>query len=117
MDASNYLENAVINTHLRTGTPQIALYSVIPTPAGTGGTEVVGGSYARQDVTFVAPTAGITSNSTAITFSAMPTVVVRAAAIWLGANLIALKTLSQPRTVTANSNYVITAGDIVVRVA
>lgn len=44
-----------------------ALFTVAPT-ASAGGTEVTGGAYARQAITFAAASAGSVSNSAAITF-------------------------------------------------
>lgn len=74
MDAkSDYLENAVLNHVLRNvtltspATVYLALFTVAPTDVG-GGTEVSGGSYARQAVTFAAPVSGSVANSGAVTF-------------------------------------------------
>lgn len=74
MDAkSNYLENALLNHVLRNTaltsptTVYVALFTVAPTDTG-GGTEVSGGSYARQAVTFGAPVSGTVANSGAVTF-------------------------------------------------
>lgn len=74
MDAkSTYLENAVLNHVLRNvalsspAAVYLALYTVAPTDAG-GGTEVTGGSYARQVLTFGAPASGVTTNSGVVTF-------------------------------------------------
>ena len=70
---SNYLENALINGTLRATsytaptTVYVALYTSDPTDADTG-TEVSGGSYARQSVTFAAPSNGVSTNSADITF-------------------------------------------------
>lgn len=70
---SNYLENAMINAVLRNttytspATVYAALYTTDPTEADSG-TEVSGGSYARQSVAFSAPSDGATSNSGTITF-------------------------------------------------
>lgn len=70
---SNYLENALINAVLRntsyTSPAQVylALHTADPTEAGTG-TEVSGGSYARQAITFGEPTDGSSSNTAAINF-------------------------------------------------
>ena len=72
-EMSNYLENALINVTLRATaytaptTVYVALYTTDPTDADTG-TEVTGGSYARQSVTFAAPSNGVTTNSADITF-------------------------------------------------
>jgi hypothetical protein len=70
---SNYLENALINATLRNTaytsptTVYVALYTSDPTDADTG-TEVSGTSYARQAVTFGAPSNGVTTNSAAVEF-------------------------------------------------
>jgi len=72
-EMSNYLENALINGTLRATsytaptTVYVALYTTDPTDADTG-TEVTGGSYARQSVTFASPSNGVTTNSADITF-------------------------------------------------
>lgn len=70
---SNYLENALINATLRNTsytsptTVYVALYTTDPTDADTG-TEVSGGSYARQSVTFGAPSNGASTNSADVEF-------------------------------------------------
>lgn len=72
-EMSNYLENALINATLRnTGytsptTVYLGLFTSDPTDANTG-TEVSGGSYARQSITFGAPSNGVTTNTAAIEF-------------------------------------------------
>ena len=49
------------------GTVYVALFTSDPTDAGTG-TEVSGGSYARQSIAFSSASGGTTSNSAKITF-------------------------------------------------
>jgi hypothetical protein len=72
-EMSNYLENALINATLRNTaytsptTVYLGLYTTDPTDADTG-TEVSGGSYARQSITFGAPSNGVSTNSAAIEF-------------------------------------------------
>jgi hypothetical protein len=72
-EMSNYLENALINVTLRATaytaptTVYVALYTSDPTDADTG-TEVSGTSYARQAVTFGAPSNGASTNSAAVEF-------------------------------------------------
>jgi len=74
-EISNFLENALINATLRNTsytsptTVYLALYTDDPTDADTG-TEVSGGSYARQSITFGAPSNGTSTNSAAIEFPA-----------------------------------------------
>jgi hypothetical protein len=70
---SNYLENALINATLRNtsytspSTVYAALFTSDPTDAGSG-TEVSGGSYARQAMTFGAPSNGVSTNNAAVEF-------------------------------------------------
>jgi len=72
-EMSNYLENALVNATLRNTsytsptTVYLALYTSDPTDADSG-TEVTGGSYARQSITFGAPSNGVSTNSAAIEF-------------------------------------------------
>ncbi len=72
-EMSNYLENALINATLRNTaftsptTVYVALYTTDPTDADVG-TEVSGGSYARQAVAFGAPSNGVSTNSGTVTF-------------------------------------------------
>ena len=67
-EISTYLENALINATLRNttytsvATVYVSLWTSDPTDAGSG-TEVSGGSYARQAVTFGAPSSGVSTNS------------------------------------------------------
>jgi hypothetical protein len=73
MSKTNYLETQLLNHVLRNVSyasptqPYVALYTVAPTETG-GGTEVSGGGYARQAVTFTAPAPDSVSNSTDVTF-------------------------------------------------
>jgi len=72
-EMSNYLENALINVTLRNTsytaptTVYLALYTSDPTDADAG-TEVTGNAYARQAITFGAPSNGVSTNSAAIEF-------------------------------------------------
>jgi hypothetical protein len=72
-EMSNYLENALINGTLRATTytapttVYVALYTTDPTDADSG-TEVSGTNYARQSVTFGAPSNGASTNSAAVEF-------------------------------------------------
>lgn len=70
---SDYLENKVVEHVLRnvTYTPPATVYvGLFTAPPGEsgGGTEVAGGSYARQPVTFGAAVGGLVSNSSQVTF-------------------------------------------------
>jgi hypothetical protein len=72
---SNYLESALLNRVLRgqAYTPPASVYLGLLTAFTTGAdgdtlTEVTGGGYARQSITFGAPSAGATVNTNAISF-------------------------------------------------
>lgn len=70
---SNFLENEILDHILGTGSwtmpanVYLALYTTDPTDADSG-TEVSGGSYARQSVAFTAAAAGVTANTSDIEF-------------------------------------------------
>jgi hypothetical protein len=73
MSKSNYLEDNLLN-HVLRGIPYtppaaiyVALFTTAPTEV-TPGTEVSGGSYARQPVTFTAPSGGTCANVADVTF-------------------------------------------------
>jgi len=72
-EMSNFLENALINATLRNTsytsptTVYLGLYTSDPTDADTG-TEVTGNGYARQSITFGAPSNGVSTNTAAIEF-------------------------------------------------
>ena len=71
---SDYLENALVNATLRNTTftspanVYVGLFTTDPTDDGSG-TEVSGGSYAREIGTFGAPANGSTSNDADIQFN------------------------------------------------
>lgn len=75
MPASNYLKGKIIDHVLRNTsytsptTVYVSLHTSDPTAAGTAGTEISAGWYARQSAAFAAQvTAGQTSNSGTITY-------------------------------------------------
>lgn len=80
---TTYLEDAFLNGSVRQTTytspahVYLALFTVAPTASG-GGTEVSGGSYARQQIdggaaAFSAPASGVSSNAGTIAFAAATT--------------------------------------------
>lgn len=124
---SNYLENALINATLRgqaytaPTTVYLALFTSDPTDAGTG-TEVTGGSYARQAITFGAPSNGSSSNSADVLF---PT----ATAAWgtithfgiydaaTAGNLLYQFSITTSKTIASTDQLKVSAGDITVTLA
>jgi hypothetical protein len=123
-DFSNYLENALLDHTLggsaltAIATPYIALYTTDPTDADSG-TEVTGGSYARQTATFNAGSGGSADNSATITF---PT----ASAAWgtithigihdavSGGNLLYHGALAASKTIGISDIFQINSGDLVI---
>ena len=73
MAKTDYLEDAILNHVLRNTaltsptTVYVGLTSTATTDAG-GGTELTGNGYARQSMTFGAPSAGSCSNSAEVLF-------------------------------------------------
>ncbi|WP_060788902.1 phage tail fiber protein [Geobacillus zalihae] len=124
---SNYLENALINAVLRNipytspAAVYLALYTSDPTDDNTG-TEVTGGSYQRQKITFGAPNGGMVSNSNEILFPV-------ATANWgtvthigildaaTGGNLLFYGAVTTPKTISTNDQLKINAGDISITLA
>lgn len=77
MSKSDYLENKILNVVFKNTayTPPATVYAALftATPSDTGGgTEVTGGSYARQALTMGTPSLGTISNTATITFSSVP---------------------------------------------
>lgn len=111
--AENALVDALFGTAAYTaGTPiKVALVTVIGTDAAAG-TEVTGGSYARQTITFNAAAAGAASNSAAINFTGMPACTVVGVDIWNSAGTVRLAygPLGTNRTLLAGDTFQIAAG-------
>lgn len=119
---SDYLENAIGNHILRNiaytspTTVYCALYTVAPSDAG-GGTEVSGGGYARQAVTFGAPSNGVFTNSADVVFPI-------ATANWgtivafalfdaaTGGNMLIYGNLSSPKTINSGDQFRFPAGQL-----
>jgi hypothetical protein len=117
---SDYLENAMLNEVLRNvgytpvATVYLALFTTATTDAG-GGTEVTGGSYARQAITFGAASGGTCSNTGAVTFTSMPAATVTHAAIMdasTAGNMLFHGALTASKTVGAGDTLTFAIGDI-----
>jgi hypothetical protein len=123
-EMSNYLENALVNATLRNTsytsptTVYVALYTTDPTDADTG-TEVSGNGYARQSVTFSAPSNGATSNSAAVEFPQATGSWGTVAYIGLrdassGGNLLYHTALDASKTIATGDVFRISAGSLTV---
>ena len=126
-EMSNHLENALINAVLRNTsytsptTTYLALYTSDPTDADTG-TEISGGSYTRQAITFGAPANGTSTNSAAVEFP-------QATADWgiishvgirdavTSGNLLFHTALDASKTINNGDVFKITAGNLSVQLS
>ena len=123
---TDYLENKIIDHMLRNqaytppSTVYLALFTTATSDAG-GGTEVSGGSYARQAVTLSAASGGASENSADITFP-------QATADWgtithvalmdalTGGNMLMHTPLDASKTVNNGDTFKINTGDLDVTV-
>lgn len=117
---SDYAEQAVGNLLLRgvaLAPPDpiyLALFTADPGEAGSAG-EVAGGSYARQPVTFGAPTGGAFSNNARVYFDDMPAVTVTHWAIYDDTgNMLYSDAWGTPRTYTAGNTATVLPGQLVI---
>jgi hypothetical protein len=126
-EMSNYLENALVNAVLRNTaytsptTVYLALYTSDPTDADAG-TEVSGNAYARQSITFGAPSNGVTTNSAAIEFpqatgswGTVAYVGIRDAST--GGNLLFHTALDASKTIATGDVFRVAAGSLSVTLA
>lgn len=120
--ASDYLENKLIDHSLGTTTFSkpttiyAALYTVAPSDSSAG-TEVTGGSYGRQTITFGAASSGSASNDANVDFNGMPTCTVVAVGILdnsTSGNLLYWGTLASSRSVTSGDSIRIASGALTV---
>lgn len=119
---SDYLEAALLNAVFRNTSytsptnVYLALYTAAPSDSG-GGTECTGGSYARQAITFGAPSSGVITNSSGMSFTAMPAATVVAFGIFdavSSGNLLMWNTLTTSVTVISGITLQVAAGDLTV---
>jgi hypothetical protein len=117
---TDYLENKILDHFLGTtaytspAAVYVGLFTVAPSDAG-GGTEVTGGSYARQAATFTAAASGATSNDTNIDFTGMPAATTVAIGIFdasTSGNMLLYGTLTTNKTTDAGDTLRIATGDL-----
>ena len=121
---TNYLESKLIDHFLGTTTytkpsaVYVALFTVTPGEAA-GGTEVTGGSYARQAATFGAASSGATTNSTNIDFAGMPAATTVAIGIFdasTSGNMLLYGALTTNKTTDAGDTLRIATGSLSVSI-
>lgn len=120
--ASDYLELKIlehtlgITAYTQPTTVYLALFTTDPTDAGTG-TEVSGGSYARQSISWNTPASGAVTNSADVTFpqATADYGVVSHIGIFdasSAGNLLYHGALSASKSVTTNDTFIVEAGDL-----
>lgn len=121
MSFSNYLENKVLlhvfgaTAYTAPATLYVGLFTSDPGEAGTG-SEVSGGSYARQTVTFTV-TDNLASNTAAVEFPTATALwgTVTYAAVYdaaTGGNLLGSGGLATAKTIDSGDVFRIPAGDL-----
>lgn len=97
-----------------TGPLMLALTTTAPSDSAAG-TEVTGGSYARQDANLGAASGGAATNATEIRFAGMPATTVTHVELWDSAATpvrIWWGALAASKTTNAGDDFVIPAGDL-----
>ena len=117
---SDYLEDKLLDHFLGTTaytmptTVYVALYTVAPDDTG-GGTQVTGGSYARQTAAFSGASGVTTSNTGNIDFAGMPAATTVAIGVFdalTSGNLLLWGTLTTNKTTDAGDTLRIATGDL-----
>lgn len=120
--ASDYLELKIlehtlgISSYTAPTTTYLALFTSDPTDAGTG-TEVSGGSYARQSISWNTPASGATTNSADVTFPQATANYGTVTHIGIydassAGNLLYHGSLSASKSVEENDTFIVEAGDL-----
>lgn len=117
---SNTAENRLLDwiNGLSATAPTAPLKVALVTAAGddaTAGTEVTGGSYARQDLDVGAAVGGATSNSADLVWTGMPAGTIVGWEIWDSAGSpvrLWYGPLNESKTLSAGDEYKIAAGDL-----
>lgn len=112
---SNYAGNLALATLLNGAPVYLALHTADPTVTGLPGTEVAGGGYARQRITFSAASSKTVTSTNAIDFPGMPACTVTYLAVWnatSSGNMIYSFALDTPIVVSTDGEFLAAAGDI-----
>jgi hypothetical protein len=120
--ASDFLELKIlehtlgITSYTAPTTTYLALFTSDPTDAGTG-TEVSGGSYARQSISWNTPASGATTNSADVTFPQATGNYGTVTHIGIydassAGNLLYHGSLSASKSVEENDTFIVEAGDL-----
>ena len=119
---TTYLSNKLLDHNLKhvsytsPTTVYLALFTVTPSVSG-GGTEVAGGSYARQAISFNTASTGTSTSSATITFPANPAATIVALGIYdasTSGNLLYFQTLTSIITTSSGDDLSFPSGNIIV---
>lgn len=118
-DFTDYAENLVINFILDnavtqpTGPLQLALTSTVPTDS-TPGTEMTGGGYTREDITFGSVSGGAVSNSAVIRFDNLSGTDVAGVEVWDSTPVTPVRLLwkAYSKTIDPGDSLEIPIGDL-----
>ncbi len=113
----NMLLDGVLGTasYVATTTPVKARLMTTNGNDSTNGTQVVGGSYVAQTVTFAAASGGATANSGALNYTGMPACTVTGIELWDSAGTpkrLFWGALPTPKVVNAGDTFQVAAGQI-----
>lgn len=105
-----------ITPYTAPSTVYLALFTTDPTDAGTG-TEVSGGSYARQAISWNTPASGAVTNSADVTFPQATADYGTVSHIGIydasgAGNLLYHGALSASKSITTNDTFIVEAGDL-----
>lgn len=120
MGKSTYSINAALNVFLRNTaytTPTTVYVALFNGDPNASGTEATGGSYARQAITFAAPSSGTVTSSNAQSFTNMPAMTVNYVAIYDAAttgNRLYSAAATSAKTTNAGDTVSIASGGITV---
>lgn len=115
--------NALVSAEVRaiSYTGPAVLYMSLHTadPGSSGASELSGGSYTRQQVSFSAPSGGTASNAATLSFTGLPAATITHASLWdalTSGNFRQSGALAAPQTVSAGNTLQFAAGGITYQV-
>lgn len=112
---STYLINAVLETLIASDTPHLALFINNPGPAATG-TELTGGGYTREAISFGAISGNQITNDVSVQFTNLPEAESTHYAVFdaaSGGNLLVYGELDEPIVSDSGDSATFAVGDII----
>lgn len=110
------LKNALLDAYLRGVAYSLGTITKVSVhtadPGTTGANEVVGGSYARQNVAFAAAASGAGASNVAATFAGMPAVTVTHIGLWAGTTFLQGGALAASKTLNNGDTFQLSSGQI-----